>query len=188
MDLFKVNFYWIDFAIGSAIPILVFFLYQKQYISKYMWALYWVGVLLGLTWEFPFSLLNEYSQNYPVARFIQPLPTHFMVIVVTHSFWDGGLFLLGMAFVYKFCKAPQFTKISLKELVVLLIWGQVSELTVEILSTFSNAWEFVPYWWNPTLFTFNGHAITLMPQLIWVAAPIAFYFIAVKLSNRLQVV
>ncbi len=48
----------------------------------------------------------------------------------------------------------------------------------------SNGWEYQVFPWNPLLFKFLGHNITLLPQLIWLAAPIAFYFIALKLKPK----
>lgn len=67
----------------------------------------------------------------------------------------------------------------------MIIYGQISELIVELTSTLSEAWEYIEYWWNPRLFIFNGYNITLLPQLIWLTAPIIFYIIAVKLKQRL---
>jgi len=66
----------------------------------------------------------------------------------------------------------------------MLIWGQLSELSVELISTFSNIWEYIEYWWNPVLFVYNGHNITLLSQLIWFVAPIVFYIIAINIKKR----
>jgi hypothetical protein len=182
-DFFTVNFYWIDISIGLAIALVIILLYFFKRIQKFTWSLYWVGVLLGLAWELPLSLCNEFSL-YPVANFLTPLPFHFSVIVVTHSLWDGGLFLVGVWLIYTICRSPHFSQFRSAELGVLLLWGQLSELAVEISSTFNNAWEYIPYWWNPSLFLFNGHHITLLPQLIWLVAPIVFYLLALKLRSR----
>ena len=183
IDFLTSNFYWIDFTIAVFIFVIVVLLYKFKKIDKYFWYLYWLGVLIGLTWELPMSIANEIG-IYPPAHFIVPLPTHFSVIVITHSLWDGGLFLFGVWLVLIVCKKSQFEKFSYRELIVMLIWGQLSELSVELISTFSNAWEFIKYWWNPVLFVFNGHNITLLPQLIWLFAPIVFYIIAIKIKRR----
>ncbi|MHA1376415.1 MAG: hypothetical protein ACTSR7_19220 [Promethearchaeota archaeon] len=183
-DFFIANFYWIDFTIAVLILAIVILLYKFEKIDKYFWYLYWLGVLIGLTWELPMSIANDMG-IYPPAHFITPLPTHFSVIVITHSLWDGGLFLFGAWLVLKLCRKPQFEKFRFQELLVMLIWGQLSELSVELISTFSNAWEYIEYWWNPVLFVFNGHNITLLPQLIWFAAPIVFYIIAIKIKKKL---
>jgi hypothetical protein len=97
------------------------------------------------------------------------------------------LFLLGVLLIEIICKKPIFEKFKPCEFTVLIIYGQVSELTVELTSTFSNAWEYIEYLWNPRLFLFNGHNITLLPQLIWLAATIVFYFIAIKLKSRYSI-
>ena len=186
MSFFKDNFYWIDFCIGASMPIIAFLLYKTRRIDRYTWVLFWIGAALGMTWELPMSLLNEYSSTHAVAKFIRPMPTHFSVIIVTHSFWDGGLFLAGVWIVRKICREPVFESFRIQELSVLLIWGQTSELAVELTSTFNHAWAFIPRWWNPSLFNFNGSDITLLPQLIWIAAPLVFYIIAVKIKPILS--
>lgn len=186
MNLLKDYFYWIDFSIGAVTPIIVFLLYRSGRISKFVWHLFWLGFALGLTWEVPMSLLNEYSATRPMARFIQPLPTHFSVLIISHTFWDGGLFLLGVLLVSMTHKSGWFDKFKFSELLVLLIWGQASELWVELTSTYNGGWAYIPYWWNPSMFKFNGSDITLFPQLIWLAAPIVFYFIALRMKRSLN--
>lgn len=186
IELFRDNFYWIDFTIGGAMPVAAFILYRLGRIDRFQLCLFWVGVTLGLTWEFPMSWLNQYSETHAVARFIRPLPTHFSAIIIFHSLWDGGLFLLGVWVVKLVCRNPHFERFRVCELAALLVWGQVSELWVELTSTFSGGWAYITYWWNPSLFVFNGHDITLLPQLIWLAAPVVFYFIALRLKPRLS--
>ena len=182
-----VFFYWFIWIVGILICLLVYFLYKFKKIDKYFWYLFWFSFILGLCWELPLSIANEIS-NFPPARFIiptpLPAPVSTILIILTHSLWDGGLFLLGVWFIRLICKNPIFEKFKLGEFTILIIYGQVSELIVELTSTFSNAWEYIVYLWNPLLFTFNGHNITLLPQLIWLAAPIVFYFIALKFKSR----
>ena len=60
----------------------------------------------------------------------------------------------------------------------------MSELIVELISTTSSGWEYNVYCWNPLLFVFNGHNITLMPQLIWLAATVVYYYIIIKLKPK----
>ena len=178
LELFRSNFYWIDFAIGGLTPLAVYGLYRSGRIDRLAWILFWIGFGLGLTWEVPMSTLNEFSEAHAVARFIRPLPTHFSVLIVMHSFWDGGLFLLGVWLAHLICKPPLFTRFRACELQVLLVWGQASELWVELTSTFGEGWVYIPKSWNPSLFQFNGQDITLLPQLIWLAAPVVFYGMA----------
>ena len=182
-----MSFYWFVWFVGIGICLIILVLYKTKKIDKFIFSLFWIGFLLGLCWELPLSIANEISL-FPPARFISPVPLpcpfSVIMIVITHSFWDGGLFLLGVWFVQLVCKKPCFEKFRGRELGVLIVYGQVSELIVELASTFSNAWEYIVYWWNPRLFIFNENNITLLPQLIWLIASIVFYFFAIKLKFR----
>lgn len=186
------SFYWFVWAVGFVILVVVVVLYALKHINKNTWNLFWLGFVLGMLWELPMSIANELAivSNYalPPATFITPTPLQgplaVIVISVSHSFWDAGLFLLGVFFVKLFCKEPYFDRFNIKELLVLIIFGQIQELVVELTSTFSDAWVFNTYWWNPALFVFNGHNITLMPQLIWLVASIVFYFISLKIVKN----
>jgi hypothetical protein len=54
-----------------------------------------------------------------------------------------------------------------------------------MVSVTSHAWEWLPSSWNPTLFIFKGYHITLLPQLIWFAAILVFYPVAIFLRKKL---
>lgn len=172
---------------GVVISLIVYISYRTEYLDKFYWYLFWVGFFLGLCWELPLSLANE-IEIYPPARFMTPVPLSapfsIFVIAITHSLWDGGLFLLGAWFINLICKKPYFDKFKWSELSILIVFGQVSELIVELVSSLNRGWEYIVYWWNPRLFVFNNHDITLLPQLIWLVAPIVFYFFALKLKMQ----
>ncbi|UCC18386.1 MAG: hypothetical protein JSV62_09740 [Promethearchaeota archaeon] len=182
-------FYWFVWIVGILIFIVVSTLYGTKKIDKFIWYLFWLGVILGLSWEIALTIANLFSP-FPPARFIIPPPLPFpyssVMIIITHSFWDGGLFLLGVWFIQLICKKPVLEKNKISELLVFIVYGQISTLIVELLSTSSGGWEYYVYVWNPLLFSFFGHNITLLPQLIWVLAPITFYSIAVKLKQRIS--
>jgi len=161
---------------GIAICIIFFALYKINYISKFTWLLFWVGILLGLTWEVPLSIIN--------APFPPSIETY--ILMTTATIWDGGLFLLGYWVVIKICKEPHFNRFKLKELGILLLYGQLSSFIIEMLAVVSGGWEYEITSWNPLLFTFLGGNITLLPQLIWFFAPILFYFIAIKLNTKIR--
>ncbi len=56
---------------------------------------------------------------------------------------------------------------------------------MELSATGADAWAWVPsYRWNPVLFGFNGHAITLVPQLTWLAAPVLYYWLVLRYQAR----
>ena len=178
------NFYWIDFTIGGLTPIVVYLLYRSKLLNKLVWRLFWVGFILGLCFEIPLSVTNAFSKTMPFAYFIRPLPVPFSVLIVMHSFWDAGILLIGVLLVYLVSGADYFGKFKWRDLLVLLVWGQVSELAVELTSTYNRGWAYIPYWWNPLMFKFNGLDITLLLQIIWFVVPILFYAIALRMKKK----
>ena len=97
----------------------------------------------------------------------------------------GGLFLAGLALIQGLCVRPVLASFRWQELAVLVIWGQCSELAVEIVSVLNDGWVYsAAHSWNPVLFYVAGHPITIIPQLIWLAAPIAYYLCALRLIRN----
>jgi hypothetical protein len=185
LELFRQNFYRIDYLIGVACPLTAFVLYKTGRMGRFPWLLFWLGCAIGLTWEAPMQILNELFPAHAVHAYTRRPPLVFPTVMILHSFWDGGLFLAGVGLVYWSSRASYFEKFKARELLILLGWGQASELWVELTATFGEAWTYIPRPWNPVLFHFNFQPITLMPQLIWLAAPVVFYFIALKLKTAL---
>ena len=175
-------FFFIDIILGLACLGVMIILYRTGRIEPHHWKLFWLGVLLGLAWELGCNLQMIYG-NAPVARFLRPLPFPFPVIVAVHSLWDGALFMMGVWLVRRLFGADSFRRFRLRELLVFILWGQVQELAVEIISLRSGAWEWVVYPWNPALFHVEGFAITLFPQLIWLGAVLVFYPAAVRMHR-----
>ncbi len=177
-------YYALDLLIGYGAPWVVFGLYRAGRVDRFAWRLFWLGCVLGLTWEIPMFVLSGEDTGVPLLVWIRPLPVRYGILMVSHTLWDGGLFLVGVWWVRRLCRAPCFAVFRWQELAVLLVYGQVSELLVELSSTLNDGWVFVTgYWWNPTLFQFNGHPITAMPQLVWLAAPVVFYLIALPMRR-----
>jgi len=59
------------------------------------------------------------------------------------------------------------------------IWGILQELLVEYLFN-GRVWFYVPLPWNPVIIPplpggANTVGYTLIPQLVWVVAPVVFY-------------
>ena len=178
-------FYWIDLAIAISIPLLFAGLFAARKISRYSWAMFWVGCGIGALWELPFYFIGPLFLADPLYRLNAPIPYPLFLLHLVHCFWDGGIFMVGLLLVKKLCRAPHFARFSWRELLVMLAWGGLQELGVELMSTGSSAWAFQPHWWNPAMFRFNGADITIIPQLIWVAAPVLFYLLAVRLRRAL---
>ncbi|MBD3338139.1 MAG: hypothetical protein GF353_03460 [Candidatus Lokiarchaeota archaeon] len=181
LDFFRNYFFALDYILAAIVLTLIVLLYSAKRISQFTWILYWIGVGVGLLWELPIGLLRVVG--FPVAQFIEsrpilPFPFHSIV----HSITDGGIFLVGVCIVRLGFNPPYFNDFKGKEFLIFIIWGQLQSLAVEVLSLIGGGWEYIPYWWNPTLFEINGHPFTLLPQLIWFIAPIIYYALIINLK------
>lgn len=184
MEIFKAGYYYADLIIGFLFPIFFYFLYRTGKADKTIWRLFWLGAAIGLAWEVPIFVLSQHT-SFPIISWIRPLPFHYIIFVIAHTLWDGGLFLIGVWIVRVFCPLPRFKQFKVKELAVFMIYGQISSLMVEISSVVNDGWVYVAdHWWNPVLFELAGRPITLLPQLIWLAAPVVYYLVLVKYFNQ----
>ena len=121
----------------------------------------------------------------PIVGFLREPPLHPLLFMVAHAFWDGGLFLVGLALVRALCPHPVLASFRWRELGVLLLWGQASALAVEVVSVLNRGWVYGGvHAWNPVLFSVEGHPITIVPQLIWLAAPVAYYLCALRIIRN----
>lgn len=177
------HFWWIDLVIASAILASVLVSRARGRLSRLDARLFALGCAVGLCWEIPLSTLDGLGV-VRIFRFLSPPPYPFPVIIVSHTLWDGALFLAGVALVRRWLPAPHFARFSARELAVLLAWGQLQELAIELLSTGTAGWTYVAAPWNPELFAFRGHSITVVPQLMWVAGVLLFHPAAVALAAR----
>jgi len=78
--------------------------------------------------------------------------------VVRRQYWSG--------------RPPQLVAFRWAELLVLVVWGPVQELAVELLATGAGTWQFTPRWWNPLLVEVRASPITLALQVIWRVAAV----------------
>jgi hypothetical protein len=180
------SFYWIDLAIAISILVLFTVSYLTRRLSYFNWLLYWVGCAVGAMWEIPFYFIGPDFSPDPLYVLRAPIPYPLFLLHFLHCFWDGGLFLTGVLLVHLLLRDPHFARFRWEELIILLAWGGLQELGVELISVGSSGWAFVPHWWNPVMFAFRGGNITLIPQLVWVAAPVVFYMIALKVRASLS--
>lgn len=172
-----------DLIVGFGLPIYVHLRYRgPEEEDRIVRRLFWLGVLIGLTWEVPIFLSAAFSSR-PVIVFLNEPPLHPLVFMVSHTLWDGGLFLVGLLLLRSAFGGGFARRFRMVELLLFLLWGQVSALAVETSSVSAGGWVFViPYSWNVVLFELSGHPITVLPQLIWVAAPVVYYAIATRLA------
>jgi len=185
VNFFSENFFLIDYIIAGLILVVVLILYFSKKITKFVFYLFILGFLIGLLWEIPLGLAK--ALEIPIVTFSDSKPlTSFPIHSIIHSLWDGGLFLIGVGFIWLYSKDDFFSKFNIKELLILEVWGQFQSLIIELSSIVGGGWEYIPYWWNPSLFSIQGHNFTLLPQLIWIFASILFYFLAVGTKKNLK--
>ncbi len=183
-ELFQILFYWLDLGIGYGFPVLMLLFLRKGREAAFYRRLFWLGAAVGLTWEIPIFVLSAGAGTGPVIQYINDPPVHWGIMMVSHTLWDGLIFLAGAWIVRLLLPGPVFKRFRLAELSLLLVWGQVTAAAVEISSLAACAWMFVPtYSWNPVFFEIFGRGLTVLPQLIWLAAPVVFYFPALKLAS-----
>ena len=162
-----VNLYVGDLLIGFLLPIYIHVRHRGAGTNAVVRRLFWLGVLIGTTWEVPIFFSAIFSTQ-PLVRFITEPPLHPFVFLVSHSLWDGGLFLAGLVFVRALLGPGILLGFRRVELALFVLWGQLSELMVEVTSVTAGGWVYVAsHPWNVVLFELGGHPITLLPQLIW---------------------
>ena len=181
MDLFTANqLMWAAFIIGNSAPLLFIILLKTEKISREFFNLYFLGVLVGLTWEIPFALagksfhliLIDWPIDFPLVRNI------------TYSFIDGLIFIVGVLLAKAYLKNKHFLyKFNLTALLIMIIWGSFSEFLVDLNGN-GKLWLFLENWYNPVFITINDNGLTIIPQLIWFIAPIVYYFTVLKYLSK----
>lgn len=151
-------------------------LYYGKKITKNHFFLFWWGFLVGSTWEFAFYLFRG---EITVTRANWPLPLITKNLV--HTFWDAGLFMVGYLLVVAWTRDWNCcTTFKASELTIMVVWGSATSFIVELLGN-GNVWEYVPQSYNPVYLTIDGQGYTILPQLIWLVAPVVFYLGAIKI-------
>ncbi len=186
MLTFQDLFYYFDLLIGFTAPIIVYILYRTDKIDRLSWCVFWLGAAVGLTWEIPMFIGSYETTFFITLETIRPYPYHYLFFMICHTLWDGMLFLIGYRLVLLLSKSPRFDKFNIKELLILIIYGQIQEFIVEIGAVSNSAWTFFVYWWNPALFYVNEYPITLYPQLSWLFGTILFYYLLLKLKSKIK--
>tara|TARA_X000000368_G_scaffold1228_1_gene977 strand:- start:734 stop:1285 length:552 start_codon:yes stop_codon:yes gene_type:complete len=182
MDLFSANqLMWAAFIVGNSAPLLFILLNRAKKISNEFFNLYFLGVLVGLTWEIPFALagksfhliLIDWPIDLPLARNI------------TYSFIDGLIFIVGVLLAKFFLKSNDFLhRFNSTALLIMILWGSFSEFLVDLNGN-GKLWLFMENWYNPVFIIINGNGLTIIPQLIWFFAPIVYYFSILKFQSKI---
>ena len=175
-----------DFTVAIALLIGFIFAKKNNLISSAYYKLFWIGCFIGATWEFTFLFLGD-EVLYPVK--IWPYGLSGWPRKFSHSIWDGGIFMLGIYFCQKYLKGPLFQSFNKNELLIMLSWGIFQELLVEYLFN-GRVWIYEPLPWNPIIIpplpgsAYLSPGYTLIPQAVWVIAPIVFYFLCLKIMKE----
>lgn len=168
-----------DIAVATGILALIPYLYIKGRISLALLLAGGAGFLIGATWEFSFLALGD---SFLAPVFNNPLkgwPTPFL-----HSIWDAGLFIAGAGSCYLLLgDQDRFTKFNPKELGIIWGWGILQEFIIELVGN-GNFWRYVPQRGNPTYLTIGDTSYTVVPQLVWIVAPVVFYIVLLALTKR----
>ena len=180
MDLFSANqMMWAAFIIGNSAPIIFFILYYFGFISK-MFQLFIIGILIGFLWEIPFGLAGDSFHliliNWPIDI---PLARN-----ITYSFIDSLIFLIGVFLARLVLKDFNFLyQFNYKALAVMVIWGSFSEFLIDLNGN-GKLWLFIENWYNPVFISINNNDLTIIPQLIWLFAPILYYLAILKCAKK----
>jgi hypothetical protein len=173
-----------DFSIAMAMVIGFTNTYKSGKLSTYYYKLFWIGCLIGSTWEFTFLFLGpEFLHSVKEWPFgLGGWPRK-----LSHSIWDGGLFMVGVYFCLKYLQGPHFYRFSWNALGIMLSWGIFQELLVEYLFN-GRVWVYEPLSWNPVIIPpLPGSATevgyTLIPQAVWIVAPFIFYIFCLRLKT-----
>ena len=181
MALFSANqLMWTAFLVGNSAPLLFISFYKSGIISKELFNLYFIGVLVGLSWEIPFALAGK-SFHLILIDWPIDLP---LVRNITYSFIDGLIFFIGVLLAKACLKNRHFLyKFNSTALLIMIIWGSFSEFLVDLNGN-GKLWLFIENWYNPVFVTINGNGLTIIPQLIWFVAPIVYYFTVLKCLSK----
>lgn len=138
--------------------------------------LFLLGVGLGCLWEFPLYAIGPEFSDHPPYRLLQPFPIAPIWQPISHSIWDGGLFLLGIGLATRLLRQDIWQQFMPQALLILVAWGVGSALVIEILGS-NGIWEYIPSWWNPQLFTVQGKSITALAPMTWAIVPVIHYLL-----------
>jgi hypothetical protein len=157
MDILSANqMMWTAFIIAHITPLAFIALYYFKYISKKVFSLYFIGVLVGLTWEIPFSLAGK-SFHLILIDWPIDLP---LVRNIAYSFIDGLIFIIGVYLSKLTLKNSDFLyKFNSNALVIMILWGSFSEFLVDLNGN-GKLWLFIDNWYNPVFVTINGNGLT----------------------------
>ncbi len=169
----------VDLGVALGLAVAVPWLRASGRMAPTVAALFWLGALIGCAWEVPFYLWGP-----EFAHMLHASPAEGPQRPLLHAFWDGGLFLVGVALCVALLGPGRFRAFSLAELGVLTAWAQAQALGIELLCN-GRLWVYVPQPANPAWLVWGDVSYTVAPHLAWLVAPPVFYAGALALAGRL---
>ena len=133
-------FFLVDIVIAATVLGFFAYMHYSRRFSPIVWYMFCTGVLIGATWEIGFYVLGPRFSSAPIYVFSTEPPFPSIVLHIAHCFWDGGLFMVGVALVFKLLKPPHLARFRWPELGVMLAWGVAQEVAVELLSIGGGMW------------------------------------------------
>jgi len=186
LDIIDYFFLIGDFTVAIALIVGFIYCHRKRLISRQYYTLFIIGSIIGATWEFTFLFLGD---EFVHSVKVWPYGLGGWPRKLSHSIWDGGIFMVGIYLCKRYLQGPLFQSFNINELFIMLGWGIFQELLVEYLFN-GRVWIYEPLPWNPIIIPpLPGSAqlcpgYTLIPQAIWVIAPIVFYLICLKILRK----
>jgi hypothetical protein len=176
----------VSIAVGLCIPLLVYGTFRMGYLTRPQTLLFGIGSGLGLLWEGALVILIPRLTEGPLYSIGADVSVPSIIHVMSHSFWDGLLFLAGVLLVRRFVEGPHFRTFRWHEFWLLVAWGQIQSFVVEITAISTGVWTYHPTSWNPALFQLGGESVTAGPQVIWLIAIFVFYYCCLAVYGREQ--
>ena len=95
MSLEPIDYFFCfgDYFVSTTLVILFFRFWKNNILPRYLIKAFMIGCLIGSTWEFTFHFLGD-EFAYAVKQW--PLGLSGWPKKLSHSIWDGGLFMFGI--------------------------------------------------------------------------------------------
>ena len=65
----------------------------------------------------------------------------------------------------------------------MVIWGSFSEFLIDLNGN-GKLWLFIENWYNPIFISIDNNDLTIIPQLIWLFAPILYYLVILRCAKK----
>lgn len=118
----------VSVAAGLAIPVVVYLASRLEHLTRSQTLLFVVGSMLGSIWEVGLILVVPRLLEAPLYTLSVETSVSTVVHLLSHSFWDRGLFLIGVLLIQGFVERPYFQLFRGRELGVLVAWAKPSQL------------------------------------------------------------